>query len=476
MEGAGATVAGPAASPARRAAVYGLAPLITLGLTQGLQSGEQISLSQALDGIKASFHATDLELSLLPLAMAVTGLLGAVPLGRLTDRSRRTRLVAVATVLWVACIFTAGLSVSLVMLFALRMGLGGIEASSMASVSLIADYYPVADRAKRLGMYSGGALFGALLSFAIGGFLVDAFGWRAAFFLWVPLGLTVAIFVARLPEPRRGDQDADHAAILAAAVPVSVAGTLAETAADLAPSGPHQAGEPERWIDVLRALRPVRSFWCATAAVAIANLLLNATQVWGIPYFKRVHHLGTGAASGLAGALGAGSILGILLGGLVSDRLLRRGVQNARAYVAATSAVLAVAMLTPAWAIRDLHVTAPMFVFGGLFLTAAVPPTEALLSDVVMAGMRGRANTIRTGARVFSNTGPFIVAAIATAFGSTRGDGLRLGMACFTPVMLIVAVVMLAAARTYPKDLAAVCAASEARADREPGGPASRTG
>src|SRR5882724_6618793 len=99
------------ASGARRAVTYGLLPLVTLGLTKALQSGEQISLSQATDGIKSEFHATDLVLGLLPLAMAVTGLCGAVPLGKLTDNAKRTRLVAIAAVLWAACMGGAALSV-----------------------------------------------------------------------------------------------------------------------------------------------------------------------------------------------------------------------------------------------------------------------------------------------------------------------------------------------------------------------------
>jgi hypothetical protein len=94
-----------------------------------------------------------------------------------------------------------------------------------------------------------------------------------------------------------------------------------------------------------------------------------------------------------------------------------------------------------------------------------------MLADVVVADMRGRANTIRTGARVVSNSGPFFVAAIATAFGGTQGNGLRLGLTVFTSVMAVTAVGMLFAARTYPRDLAAVCAESERIRAAHPTGP-----
>jgi len=336
------------------------------------------------------------------------------------------------------------------------------EASSMAAHSLVSDYYPVAERAKRLGQYAGGSLFGALFAFAIGGVLVDHWGWRAAFFMWIPFGIGLSFAILRLPEPRRGDQDADHAQVLAAAIPPPVAAAVAEVRVDVLEEEElaHRASTAS-WGPVLRRLKTIPSFWFAATAIMVAGMLLNASQFWGIPYFKRIHHMSTGGASAVAGALGVGSAAGILLGGYIADRLLRRGVLNARPYVAATSAVLSVAFLTPAWAIRDLHVTAPLFVLGSGFLTAAIPPTEAMLADVVMADMRGRAATIRSIGRVLSNTGPFLVAAIATGFGGTESNGLRLGQTIFTSVMAITAVGMVLAARTYPRDLALVCEESE---------------
>jgi MFS family permease len=432
-------------------------PLLALAATQAVQSGEQISLSQAVKGIKAEFHTTDLVLGLLPLAMAVTGVLASFPFGALTDRSRRTRLVAAAMVLWSACMGVAALSVSLVMLFALRMGLGGIEASRMAGISLVADYYPVEERAKRISLYSAGALGGSIFAFGAGGLIVGAFGWRAAFLMWVPLGLVVAVAVARLPEPRRGDQDADFGTTLLA---VPVAGGPAA----LVLPRPRRVGTCDYATfstrDAVREVLRIRTCWYATAAGTAASLLLNAAQFWGIPYFERVHHLSTAAASGIAGALGFGSALGIVTGGFISDRLLRRGVVNARPYVAIGGSLLAVLVLTPAWGIRNLTLTAPLFVIGGACLTAPIPAIDAVLADVVVAELRGRAMMIQSVARVLSYVGPFLVGALATAVGSTHGDGLRFGLTVFTPVYLVAAFAMVLATRSYPHDLAYVCAES----------------
>ena len=443
-----------------KAVRYGSMPLFALAMTQALQQGEQVSLSQALEGIRLEFGTSDFVLGLLPLAMAFSGILATIPLGTLTDRRRRTTLVAGSMVLWSAAMGVAGLSVSLLMLFVLRMGLGGVEASGVASISLLADYYPVDKRAQKIGLFSGGSLLGVLIAFPVGGVLVDRFGWRSVFFLWVPLGLFVAWLIARQPEPRRGDQDHDFG------IDAGVLGGGAATEAGRSLPEPRRIGTMDYASANLRQVFGevwrIRSLWYATAALTAANLVTNALQFWGIAYFTRVHDLSTAKASALAGLLGFGSLLGILLGGLICDRLMARGFINARAYVAAAGGLLGTVLLTPAWAIVDLRVTAPLFFFGGLCLTLPIPATEAILADVVVAELRGRAVTIRSFARIVANAGPFAVGALATVLGDgTEGDGLRLGLTYFTPIFALSTVAMLLCVRHYAHDLAFVCAESE---------------
>ena len=67
-------------------------------------------------------------------------------------------------------------------------GSGSSRPTDPAAVSLMADYYPVANRARMMGRYQLGAAFGGLLGVALAGVLVDTYSWRAAFWMWVPLG------------------------------------------------------------------------------------------------------------------------------------------------------------------------------------------------------------------------------------------------------------------------------------------------
>src|SRR5207244_11572412 len=95
--------------------------------------------------------------------------------------------------------------------FVTRLGVGVVEANGPASISLLSDYYPVRERAKRIGLYNSGALLGSALGLGVAGVFVDSWGWRAAFWMWIPFGIATVVLLLRAPEPARGAQDADLA-------------------------------------------------------------------------------------------------------------------------------------------------------------------------------------------------------------------------------------------------------------------------
>lgn len=437
---------------------YGWGPLVALAVTTALESGERQSLSQALDGIQDDFGVTDSALGLLAFAMAIVAVLGAVPIGILADRARRTLLLAAAMAVWTVCMGLNALAGSYALLFAARVGVGAVEANGPAAVSLLADYYPVRDRARMIGLYQSGALVGALVGLVGGGVAVTVGGWRWAFAMWVPLGVAGALVLLRQPEPARGDQDAD-VTTLADGEPLDL------SVLPLALPEPRRVGTLDYATctsrDVGRELLRIPTMWFGVLALTISQLLLNALQFWGVEYFKRVHDLGAAAAGGVTALLGAGSVFGILGGGIVADRLLARGVLNARVYVVAYGSMAATLFLGPALASTSLVVTAPLLFVGGALLTLPVAPAEALVSDVVVAELRGRAATVRSVVRALSAIGPLFVGVLADAIG------LRAALVSLTPLYAAGGFVMLGAARHYPSDVAFVVAESRrVRQDR----------
>jgi MFS family permease len=456
-----------------RAARYGSLPLVALAATVMLESGERGSLAQAADGNQAHIHVSDCWIGALPTAMAIVGAAGSIPFGHLADRHRRTLLLAFAMVVWTSVMGLSALAPTFFLLFITRLGVGIVEANGPASISLICDYYPIAERARRIGLYNSGALIGSMIGLGLSGVLVDLWGWRAAFWMWIPLGAGTVLLLLHTPEPSRGHQDADfHAEMEEAGDPLTSVNAT-ELASVLVLPEPTRVGtfdyRDDDWRDVYRELFKIRSMWFGVIGITISQALLVGLGFWGVPFFKEADHLSASAAGGYVIIFGLGAAVGVLSGGFVADRLLRRGIVNARIYVVVVSSLLATAAFVPAFASHSLAVTAPLFVVGGFFLTLPVAPADALLTDVVVAELRGRAAGLRSVVRSLAGFAPLII-------GALKGfTDLRTALVLFTPIYAVGGLIMLGAARHYPGDLAFVIEESRRIRDLPPSEPETDT-
>lgn len=433
---------------------YGAFPVIALGATLLLEQGERLSLAQAFDGIRADFNVSDTALGALAAAMVLVGVLGGIPIGALADRWRRVTLLVIAIAIWTACMGLGALAPGFAFLFLGRLGVGAVEANGPASFSLLADYYPVAARARMMGRYQLGSAVGGLLGVGLSGVLVDTYGWRAAFWMWIPLGLVVIGLLVRLPEPERGAQDrAFHREEIERVEADGLPGLLPDLGLPVPRTGELDYDQAT-WGQVLRELLRIRSMWFGLLSLTISSFLLGALGVWGIEFFKQAFDMSATRAGLFVPVIGGGAALGLIGGGELADRLLRRGVANARVYVTAVSSVLASILLLPAFLTSSLPLAAGLLFLGSTCLTIPVAPSEALVSDVVPSQLRGRAAAVRSAVRALAALSPLLVGVLSDALD------LPTALALITPLYAIGGLVMLLAARTYPADLAFVAAES----------------
>jgi MFS family permease len=437
---------------------YGAYPVVALASTIMLEQGERQSLAQAFDGIKDEFGVGDTALGALAAGMVLVGVVGGLPIGVLADRWRRGTLITLAMVGWTACMGLGALAPTFLLLFITRLGVGIVEANGSASVSLMADYYPVATRARMMSRYQLGAAVGGLIGIGLSGYLVDNYGWRSAFWMWIPFGLLVVALVSRLPEPIRGAQDrAFHEEEATHADVDNVPGVLPDLHLP-APRVSDLNYDTASWMEVMRELMKIKSMWFGLMSLTISGFLVGALGAWGIEFFKRSFDLSATKAGALTPIIGFGSLVGIVGGGELADRLLRRGVTNARVYVTAVASVLTAVFMFPAYLTHNLALAAPLLFLGSTCMTLPVAPSEALVSDVVPGELRGRASAIRSIVRALSATSPFFVGLLSDA------TSLNTALAIVTPMYAIGGLVMLLAAKTYPADLAFVAANAKARA------------
>ena len=459
--------------------------LAALAATTMLIQGDQSALAQAVHGIEQQFGLSDQVVGLIPLIMAAVASIGAIPLGVLADHRRRTWVLGGVCLLWSLGMGLGAVAGSAALLFAGRLVAGGAEGTPPVAISLLSDYFPVGRRSEAMGVYQAGAIAGAFIGLLGGGVAVQLGGWRWAFWIWVPVGVLVGIWYVFVHEPPRGHQDARFEAELGEAADLAKAAKAGEPssaldapdAASMAAGGcltlpePRQGPPPpEREIgmrDALAHLMRIPSMWFGTLSLTVSQLLLYGLSFWGVTYFERVHHLGPALAGLLSTVLGAGSAIGVLTGGLLSDRLLRRGVVNARLHVVAWGSIGATLVLAPAFASTSLLLAAPLIFLGGIMLTLPIAPAEALCTDVVPPQLRGRGAMVRQVVRTGSYAGPYLIGVVSVAITShaaSSATGLKWAIVAVCPLYALGGLIMLAAARHYPRDISYVVTHARASA------------
>ena len=312
----------------RPSLAYGYYVVACLMLASAFSFLDRLVLSLLIDPIRADMGLSDSEISLLAgLAFASCYVVFAFGFGRWVDtRSRRGALV-VGVSLWSVATALCGAAQGYWQLFVARMGVGVGEASlNPAAYSIIPDYLPPERRGLAMSIFACGASLGGGLAILAGGLVVQ----------WA---------LATRPElPLLGDVAPWQFVFVAVGLPGLLVAALIWLT----------VREPERRLTAVDqadppALREVLRFVCGHWRAIVPMFLgygafaMNgyAFQLWGPAYFMRLHGLTPGQV-GMIFGLGYGVIgtLAILLGGVISDALVRRGRIEAPALVSIAAALI----------------------------------------------------------------------------------------------------------------------------------------
>lgn len=456
--------------------------MVALCFANGLQGGGAQTFAQAIDSIKHAFHVNDFAIGVIPACVGIAGNVGAVPVAHFCARHKRITVLAFMFFFWGVLITLAGVvpdfrlagfaAAGFVLFAVLRVASSFLEATDPAALPLIADWWPVSVRARQVSIFNTVAGLGAFGGLIGSGIVIDDFGWRWAFAMWLPPALLGAFLIRRQREPVRGGQDAVYAAELEASTAGEEHDRVVELVEEAEVGIPVITGGPptsrrERW-EVVRSVFSLRSWRLVAIGLAVTGVMGDGLGAWGLTYFKRTFHLSSAKVGALTPLLGAGAFLGVLGGGFLSDWMVKRGILRARLILTAGGFAGAGVLYVVAFSGTRLAVSAPLIALAAALSSLPTGPQYAAMMDVTPASLRSQASAATNVLQACGSVGALVVGGLSTALGN-----LRLALLCVSPFYVLGAALIAAAARTYVQDVAVVVgAARSGQAGGEPPAPA----
>lgn len=334
-----------------------LGVLMLVGLTNYI---DRLSISILQVPIKAELGLSDTQLGAMTgLSFSLVYTLAAIPLARLADRISPKLVIVACLIIWNALTMLCGLAGSFLALAFLRMGVAIGEAGcGPPTQALLSRYFPAHQRARAIALWQMVFPLGTLLGIFGSGMLSAVMGWRHAFMVIGFIGLLVVpLLLLVLKDPLQA-RPAD-----------------ANQARDAGPAGTFEA---------LRHLLSFRSYRLLLIGGFFATVPLQALLNWNAPFYGRVFALPIEQVTFIvAMTAGVGGIIGIFMGGLLSDIL---GKKDQRWYCWLPA--LAV-LFVPAFAALQFLIaptpTLSLFagVVCGILLNCWMPPQAAVGQLVV---------------------------------------------------------------------------------------------
>ncbi|MBW8827722.1 MAG: MFS transporter [Acidobacteria bacterium] len=471
---------------------YPMQVLYLIVFAASLEAFDRSLIALVLEDIRRSFDATDGQLGFLTGAFGFMAAVGVVPLGILTDRVKRVRIIALGFFPWGIAMMLQGVAPTFALFFLARMFNGALEATAgqeaPAPISLIGDYFPVEDRTRVYGIHGMGQVLGYALAPIFGGITASIFGWRGAFIFWGAFGLAGgAALSVLLPEPPRALQDARYR-LQTRYLQLRLAQRRAtfgedtpgvdsppetmtqeearETAEQTALDTSEVTGATTGYVrtfdyrnattrDVASVLFRNKTY-LIMAILIVGNIFgVAGVSTWMPTFYRRYHGMSvTGAA--VVSAFNATTALGGVYGGaLLGGLLVKIGKPNLRFALIAfgqlgTAVLWGTAMVTT-FTPFSIH----FFFYGSICVTIPIGIGLAIRADVVHPHFRGRAQSVIGPPRIIATLlAPILFGLLSDTIG------LRSAMLTLVPVYAAMGLVAILGIWTYDHDAAEMQAES----------------
>lgn len=340
--------------------------------------------------------------------------------GMIADRFSRKWLIVSSLFVWSAVTFTMGYATTFDQLYWLRAIMGVSEAIYIpAGLAMIADFHSSKTRSLAVGIHGTGLYMGQ----ALGGFgatIAEKFSWNAAFHYFGIIGIVYSVVLILFLKDKNATPDP--------------AEELKVTAKNKSP------------LKGLGILLANFSFWIILFYFAVPSLPGWGVKNWLPTLFAEKLSIDMSRAGPLSTiTIAASSFLGIIFGGILSDRWVQKNMRG-RIYTSAIGIALTIpSLLLIGFGDSLFHVIGAAFCFGfgfGMFDANNMPILCQFVSSRYRATAYGLMNMV----------GVFAGAFITDLLGKSTDNGtLGKDFAMLAVIVFVVLVIQLSFLR--PKNI-----------------------
>jgi predicted MFS family arabinose efflux permease len=350
--------------------------------------------------LRRDLGVTDAQLGSLQTWLLLVLAVGSIPFGFLADRFSRKAIITFGIVCWSLATLAGGLAGSFAFLLIARAFVGiGEAAYAPAAQSMISGAFPVETRASAQAIFASGMLLGGAAGQALGGIIGPHYGWQYAFFMIAAVGLLPVVAVLSLQEP---------------------------------PRGPSSEACP------IRKILTVPAFLAMIAGGACITFSSVSLLTWGVDFAVTYKDFSLRQASVSLAVIGlVCSLVGVLFGGYVADRLQRRFAYG-RIIAIAVAFLLAAPFLILAIQTDEKPLVLGALAIASFFMSWYHGPVTAVIHD--MMPRRAHATSIgiyMLATQAVGGIGPFLVGRISDV------RDLQVGLQIAVAVLVCGALLML---------------------------------